>query len=252
VSDPFLQDLRERFRETSLERLAEMRALLDSPPNAGAVHTVARHFHAFAGLGTTYGFREVSELGDEGEESILPLVRNGKPPSASTVARWRELCALIEKALASGQAIEVPATPPLERHRILAIDDDATQGVFLEHVLEAAGYEVKICEDAASCEAMLLGFPADVLLVDIHLGDCDRGGYELVERLRTQERFRTIPVIFVSADREVEPGSTDPHIVKPVDWTALLALIRSVLQGPPPCGPPDASSKSSPTPTADD
>jgi CheY-like chemotaxis protein len=252
VSDPFLQELRERFRETSLERLAEMRALLDSQPDADAVHTLARHFHAFAGLGTTYGFREVSELGDEGEESILPLVRNGESPSAQTLARWRELSARIENALASGEAIEVPTAPAAERRRILAIDDDATHGVFLEHVLESAGYEVKICEDAVSCEATLVTFPPDVLLVDIHLGDSDRGGYELVERLRAQERFRTIPVIFVSADREVEPGSTDPHIVKPVDWTALLALIGSVLQGPPPCGPQDASSKSSPTPTADD
>ena len=230
MSDPFLQELRERFRETSRERLKEIRVLLDSPLDASGVHTVARHFHAFAGLGTTYGFREVSELGDEGEESILPLVRGGDAPSSQTVARWRELCARIEKALTSGEAIEVHPTPAVERRRILAIDDDATQGVFLQHVLETAGYEVKICEDEDSCEATLLTFPADVLLVDIHLGDSDRGGYELVERLRAQERFRALPVIFVSADREVEPGSTDPHIVKPVDWTALLELIRSVLK----------------------
>lgn len=229
MSDPFLQELRERFRETAWERLKEMRALLSSP-DAGAVHSLARHFHAFAGLGTTYGFREISELGDEGEELILPLVRSGGTPSAPAVARWHELCALIEKALATGEDIEVTPTPALERRRILAVDDDATQGVFLEHVLETAGYEVKICEDAGCCEATLRTFPADVLLVDIHLGDSDRGGYELVEHLRSQEQFRTLPVIFVSADREAEPGNTNPHLVKPVDWTALLALIRSALK----------------------
>lgn len=240
MNDPFLQELRERFRETSAERLVEMRALLDEP-GAVDVHKLARHFHAFAGLGTTYGFREVSELGDEGEGSILPLVRSGDTPSEETVARWRDLCRLIESALARGEAIEVTPTPAVERRRILAVDDDATHGVFLEHVLETAGYDVKICEDAGAAGAALRTFPAEVLLVDIHLGESDRGGYDFVERLRAQERFRTIPVIFVSADREVEPGSTDPHLVKPVDWTALLTLIRSVLQGPPPCGPPDAS-----------
>lgn len=240
MTDPVLLELRERFRESSAERLVEMRELL-AALDAGAVQKVARHFHAFAGLGTTYGFREVSELGDEGEGSILPLVRSGELPSEATVARWRELCAGIEKALGRGEVIDLAPTPAVERRRILAVDDDATHGVFLEHVLGTAGYDVKICAEVEQFDAVLDAFAPDLLLVDIHLGDCDRGGYLLVERLRAREQAQRLPVIFVSADRQVEAGTTDPHLVKPVDWTALLALIRSVLQGPPPCGPPDAS-----------
>lgn len=252
MSDPILQELRERFRETSRVRLADLRLLLDGLVDDAAVRRIARHFHAFAGLGSTYGFRNVSELGDEGEGSILPLLRSGDAPPEAAVRRWREICALMETALGTGESIEVQAGPAVERRRVLAVDDDATQGVFLEHVLETAGYDVKICAGSDELDDALATSPPDVLLVDIHLGDRDRGGYELVERLRTQERYRTLPVIFVSADRELQPGSTDPHLGKPVDWTALLALIGSVLQGPPPCGPHDASSKSSPTPTAEE
>ncbi|HKR63331.1 MAG TPA: Hpt domain-containing protein, partial [Thermoanaerobaculia bacterium] len=72
MSDPVLEELRERFRETSRVRLQEMVPLLDAI-DAESMRRLARHFHAFAGLGATYGFPRVSELGDEGEASILPL-----------------------------------------------------------------------------------------------------------------------------------------------------------------------------------
>jgi HPt (histidine-containing phosphotransfer) domain-containing protein len=94
-----VNELRTHFRESSRTRLAELRAALDALPDAEALQIVARHFHAFAGMGGTYGFPRVSELGDEAEETTLPLSRSGALPDAATVARWRELADEIAREL---------------------------------------------------------------------------------------------------------------------------------------------------------
>jgi CheY-like chemotaxis protein len=232
VNDPLLHELRERFRETSRARLEEMAPLLDAI-DAESIHRLARHFHAFAGLGATYGFPRVSELGDEGEASILPLLRCAEEPDGATIARWRELCVEIERALGSGEPMHAVRGAAAERRRILAVEDDATHAVLLTHVLGTAGYDVAVCSDPEQFDETLVGFAPDLLLTDIHLAEDDRGGYDLVRRVRGDDRFRDLPVIFVSADHELEsadgdPG-VDPFVAKPVDWTRLLSLIESRL-----------------------
>jgi HPt (histidine-containing phosphotransfer) domain-containing protein len=87
-----MNELRDRYRENSRPRLAEMRAALDALPADGARQTLLRHFHAFAGMGGTYGFPRVSELGDEGEGLF-------RSPAEIAVPRWRELVDEIEREL---------------------------------------------------------------------------------------------------------------------------------------------------------
>jgi len=223
-----LLELRERFRETVRARLAEMAPLLDAT-DVESVRALARHFHAFAGLGGTYGFPRISELGDEGEASILPVLRCGTEPTGATIARWRALCAQIERALEEGEAMHVASPAAASPRRILAVEDDATQAVLLSHVLGTAGYEVAICSDPEHFDETLAGFGPDLLLTDIQLAEDVRGGYDLVRRVRADARFRALPVIFVSGDREIETPEGDPLVAKPVDWTRLLSLIESRL-----------------------
>lgn len=98
-----MEGLRVRFRETTAVRLREMTSLLDAldrdRSDAAALQLLARHFHALAGLGGTYGYPRVSELGDEGEASILPIVREEQVLAEETVERWRELVRDVARAL---------------------------------------------------------------------------------------------------------------------------------------------------------
>ena len=87
-----MNELRDRYRESARPRLAEMRAALDALPSADALQVLARHFHAFAGMGATYGFPRVSALGDEGEGLF-------RSPLETAAARWRELVDEIEREL---------------------------------------------------------------------------------------------------------------------------------------------------------
>lgn len=86
-------ELRARFRENTLPRLVEMRAALDAvDSDSDALATLARHFHALSGMGGTYGFPRVSELGDEGELLL-------RQADAAALARCRELVDEIEREL---------------------------------------------------------------------------------------------------------------------------------------------------------
>jgi len=242
MSDPLLEELRERFRETSRARVREMRSLLDALLRDAAapdvVRRLSRHFHALAGLGATYGFPLVSDLGDEAEGSILPFARQGDRPSEQVIARWREITAEIERDLSDARdcpTLEVEksevaksATVPL---RILAVEDEATQGVLIRYVLSSAGYEVEVCSDPETFDSALLEFGPDLLLADVQLTE-QVSGHDLVRRARATEPFRAIPVIFVTGERERGMAVTsdgDPLIAKPVDWDALLKLIERLL-----------------------
>ena len=92
MSDTLMDELRARFRETTQVRLRDMHALLAAierdAEDAVAVEKLLRHFHALAGLGATYGYPGISELGDEGEGLT---VRDAH--------RWRELLAEVERQL---------------------------------------------------------------------------------------------------------------------------------------------------------
>jgi len=103
MSDALMEELRVRFRETAAVRLHEMTSLLDALErdrgDAAALQKLGRHFHALSGLGATYGFPRISELGDEAEDAIVPLERSAKSPTDAQLARWRELVRAVSTEL---------------------------------------------------------------------------------------------------------------------------------------------------------
>ena len=103
MTDLLIHDLRARFRETARVRLEEMTAILgqlgEDPAGLKSLERLSRHFHGLAGMGGTYGFPRVSELGDEGEGLILPLVNRGQEPDAATLLRWAAIVEEIREEL---------------------------------------------------------------------------------------------------------------------------------------------------------
>ena len=154
MTDTLLGDLRGRFRETSQARLGEMAALLDAleraPHDVASLEQLAKHFHGLAGMGGTYGFPRVSELGDAGEGELLALVRAGAAPVAAQLARWQALVAEIRLALDGG---EVPAAPRPAPFTVLLAGFDRELAAAIDEALDREGI---------ACVAAL---PADVVVV---------------------------------------------------------------------------------------
>jgi diguanylate cyclase (GGDEF)-like protein len=115
--------------------------------------------------------------------------------------------------------------------RVLSVEDDPEHAAFIEGVLTEAGHRVRICSDPSQFERALREFLPDVVIMDIVLPGMD--GYDLVRYLRQDERYITLPVIFLTAERRTQSRSRsakaggDDYLVKPVQPALLQAVVTA-------------------------
>jgi diguanylate cyclase (GGDEF)-like protein len=118
--------------------------------------------------------------------------------------------------------------------RVLCVEDDPPQGALLQAVLESVGYEVLICRDPARFETDLIGFVPDLVIMDILLPGVS--GYDLVRYLRQDERYATLPALFLTTERELHAriqsarAGGDDYLIKPVSGGLLLSTVAARAQ----------------------
>jgi CheY-like chemotaxis protein len=119
--------------------------------------------------------------------------------------------------------------------RILLIEDfDANQDLIARY-LNLFSYEVILASDGPVGleKARQERSEIDLVLLDMNLPEMD--GWEVARRLKADEATRTLPLIAVTAHAMVgdrEKGllaGCDEYITKPLDFTALLDKIESLL-----------------------
>jgi DNA-binding response OmpR family regulator len=115
--------------------------------------------------------------------------------------------------------------------RALIVGTDEHTAYLLEYLLQREGFAVTACQDGAAAAHHVAGAPAgDVVITDVVLPFVD--GFELVERIRTSELWRAVPVIVLSSHstdhdivRALEAGAND-YVTKPFNARVLLARIH--------------------------
>ncbi len=118
--------------------------------------------------------------------------------------------------------------------RILSVEDDPSQAAYVSAVLTSAGYEVRVCADPRSFEQDLAQFRPDLILMDVLLPGYS--GYDLVRYLRQDERYATVPVLFLTTEGQVEAqietlrAGADDHMIKPVLPGLLLSAVAGRLE----------------------
>jgi len=116
---------------------------------------------------------------------------------------------------------------------ILVVDDTEANLDLLVDVL-GEGYEVSVAIDGPSALETAAEAPPDLILLDIMMPGMD--GYEVLQRLKTQDKTKDVPVIFVTAKTEVEDeakgfelGAVD-YITKPVSPPIVEARVATHLR----------------------
>ncbi len=118
-------------------------------------------------------------------------------------------------------------------HRILLVDDNATNLAILEEMLED---DYQIATSASGEEALALApeFEPSLILLDVMMPGMD--GYETCRRLRTHGALRHTKVIMVSAKAMVSEriegykAGADDYVTKPFDQEELLAKVKVYLR----------------------
>jgi CheY-like chemotaxis protein/signal transduction histidine kinase/HAMP domain-containing protein len=119
----------------------------------------------------------------------------------------------------------------LANKRALIVDDDSRNIFAMSSILERNQMQVMAAESGREAVSMLERQPeVDLVLMDIMMPDMD--GYETIRAIREIPRFKSLPIIAVTAkamkgDREkcIEAGASD-YITKPVDQEQLLSMMR--------------------------
>jgi HAMP domain-containing protein/CheY-like chemotaxis protein/signal transduction histidine kinase len=119
----------------------------------------------------------------------------------------------------------------LRNRKVLVVDDDIRNIFALNSLLERHNMQVINASNGQEAIRLVESTPELALvLMDIMMPEMD--GYETMRRIRTNQEFRQLPIIALTAkamkgDREkcLEAGASD-YVAKPVNTEQLLSLVR--------------------------
>src|SRR4051812_18490231 len=123
-----------------------------------------------------------------------------------------------------------PAVSPVQRLRVLVVEDRVDTANGMVELLRMAGDDAWIARSGEEALLAAREHRPEVILLDIGLPGMD--GYELASRLRQEEWGRDTVLIALSgygdeeALRRSQEAGMNHHLLKPVDFDALLALIN--------------------------
>lgn len=128
----------------------------------------------------------------------------------------------------------VTQTLPIEKGRIVCIDDTITTGQSVESILKRQGYDAIALTSPLEAIGQIFNIKPDLIFCGLTMSDLD--GYEICAMLRHSSTFRKVPIILLSASYEFIDrirakiiGATD-YLSKPFEDTELLILVEKYLQ----------------------
>lgn len=117
--------------------------------------------------------------------------------------------------------------------RMLVVDDDSMYRTLLTISLEEKGYTVAEAPDGKKGWEMILAGDYDLVFLDLLMPEMD--GFEVLERIKSDETTAHIPVIVISGEEDmdsivwcIESGAAD-YLNKPFDPVVLHARVNASL-----------------------
>jgi CheY-like chemotaxis protein len=118
-------------------------------------------------------------------------------------------------------------------NKILVVEDEVITSDLLRRYFEMVGYEVVSALTGANAIKMAGEVEPEVIILDIMLPDMD--GYEICRQLRSEERTRRIPIIFLTQKDERRDRldglglGADDYITKPFDVEELRLRVHNII-----------------------
>ena len=131
---------------------------------------------------------------------------------------------------------QAPAEPGREAAawRVLVVEDDPSQALFAESVLNGAGMQAHVVSVTGEVMDAMQRLRPDLVLMDLHMPGLD--GVELTSLIRGHADFAMTPVVFLTGDEdperrfEVLDVGADDFLRKPVRPRHLVSAVQSRIQ----------------------
>lgn len=117
---------------------------------------------------------------------------------------------------------------------ILIAEDEIHIMTLIQFKLRDAGYAILAADDGKKALELAQTEHPDLILLDVMMPEM--GGYEVLEKLRKDEKTKSIPVIMLTAksfQHEIDEGMTrgaEDYITKPFHPNELVMRVQAVLR----------------------
>lgn len=247
IEDARRQDLEEFVLDLERMRLAgeQLSKLIAEAVSSPPHDTVGLRHELRTPLNAIKGYAEllVEEARESGREALLDdlgkvldladrllseidrMVGGGTAPSVDVISHVLQTVRPLGETEIGDAAVVAS--------RILVVDDNASNRDLLSRRLAREGHRVTVAENGASALATLAAEDFDLVLLDLVMPGMS--GFEVLCRLKADERCRHLPAIMISALDEldsavrcVEAGAED-YLPKPFNPVVLRARINASL-----------------------
>jgi class 3 adenylate cyclase len=144
------------------------------------------------------------------------------------------VASMVANLVRTVRPIEATFTPPHETGRILVVDDNASNRDLLFRRLSHDGHQVARADSGGRALEIVQVESFDLILLDLLMPDLN--GFQVLQRLKADERLHDVPVIMISGLQEVdsairciEAGAED-FLTKPFNPVLLRARISACLE----------------------
>lgn len=245
----------ERVHDAGRELLALVTSLLDPSKHPGGKVDVVSACHQLrTPLDQVIGYAEMLLEGADpnGQGDLVPdlrhvhsaahhllaVVSSALAPGGVAVGTFDDLlgaagAGIGTREVSSPRTVELRG-PPTLHGRVLVVDDVAMNRDILLRRLEGLGCTAVAAVDGRQALQMLGTEEFDLILLDLMMPEMD--GYEVLERLRSSQRWSHIPVIVLSALEEVEGAvrciqlGAEDYLPKPFNLVLLKARVHAALE----------------------
>ncbi len=121
-----------------------------------------------------------------------------------------------------------------DRHTVFVVEDDNDLLKLVGEVLAKAGFLTRFARNRSEINAEFNRPPLpDIILLDVSLPDAD--GFQILERIRHNEKLSKLPVIMMTGKSEVTDVArglslgADGYVTKPFRISALISSVNTVL-----------------------
>ena len=127
----------------------------------------------------------------------------------------------------------MPMTDP-QTFTVLVVDDNATNRALAKETLEDEGYRIVLASGGVEALTAFEASAPDCVVLDIRMPDMD--GFAVCEKLRKTPGGETVPILFLTALRDVETfehalrAGGDDFVTKPVRPAELVVRVQTALK----------------------